>query len=95
MSNRKKSPTTPCKAPDCDKVCDTKRGGARGFCPQHYQQVRRHNRLTPEREHDHGLGYCRVDKCEGEPYSRNLCLRHYKQQRREAQRAKERWPHFG
>ena len=34
------------EAEDCEAEARTA-----GFCPRHYQQIRRHGRLTPEREY--------------------------------------------
>jgi hypothetical protein len=32
-----------CKAPNCDRLVVS-----RGYCGKHYQQIRKHGRLTPE-----------------------------------------------
>ena len=42
-----------CQAADCDRTARTA-----GYCPRHYQQVRRHGRLTPEREYHSRNGIC-------------------------------------
>ena len=36
-----------CKAETCQDLARTS-----GFCPRHYQQIRRRRRLTPERKYD-------------------------------------------
>jgi hypothetical protein len=57
---------------------------ARGLCDKHRTQIRRHGRLTPERE----LGQprpkqpCTVEACDSHRVARGLCSRHYSQVRR-------------
>lgn len=66
-----------CKAPNCDREARTA-----GYCPRHYQQLRRHGRLTPEREYHRRGTRCRVDYCDGSPVAKEYCFRHYQQIRR-------------
>ena len=63
-----------CAEPNCDKDAETG-----GYCPKHYQQVRRHGRLTPEWEYA-PAGVCRA--CGNKAIAKNLCMRHYQQVRR-------------
>jgi len=66
-----------CGAPWCGRESRTS-----GYCPKHYQQVRRHGRLTPEREYlSRGVG-CGVDGCSRVQIAKGLCFRHYQQIRR-------------
>ena len=66
------TPDGTCRAPECG-------AGARtvGYCPKHYQQIRRHGRLTPERERAYGRTGCRVPGCQEAHSSRGFCKRHY------------------
>ena len=47
-----------CRAHNCEQGERTA-----GYCPRHYQQVRRHGRLTPEREYGHRQGLCKAEDC--------------------------------
>ena len=67
-----------CQAPPCDREAVTA-----GYCPKHYQQIRRCGRLTPEREYGKWKGApCQVDGCERVVIARGYCERHYQQVRR-------------
>ena len=62
-----------CKAPGCDL-----HAYVRGFCTKHYQQVKAHGRLTPEREQFRDV-QCRLERCTAPARARGLCVRHYHQ----------------
>ncbi|MDF1665672.1 MAG: hypothetical protein P1V97_28190 [Planctomycetota bacterium] len=68
-----------CSVSECENTAH-----ARGLCDKHRTQIRRHGRLTPERE----LGQprpklpCSVDACDALRVARGLCSRHYSQVRR-------------
>ena len=66
-----------CRAEACDAEARTA-----GFCPRHYQQIRRHGRLTPEREYRKRSGDCRVIDCNEGQIAKGYCFRHYQQVRR-------------
>lgn len=61
-----------CEAPSCEQVARTV-----GYCPRHYQQVRRHGRLTPERERIYGRTACQIDQCQGKHFAQGYCKKHY------------------
>ena len=65
-----------CEAEDCDAEARTV-----GLCPRHYQQVRRHGRLTPEWEYQKRSGECRVGICDEAQVAKGYCFRHYQQMR--------------
>lgn len=66
-----------CSAENCDKYARTM-----GMCPRHYQQKRRHGRLTPELEYQIRGENCAAKGCEELPVARGHCGRHYQQVRR-------------
>ncbi|MEE3233821.1 MAG: hypothetical protein VX294_06610 [Candidatus Latescibacterota bacterium] len=66
-----------CIADNCDQFARTT-----GMCPRHYQQVRRHGRLTPELEYQSRGDRCAAKGCEELPVARDHCARHYQQMRR-------------
>lgn len=66
-----------CKAGDCQQPARTT-----GYCPRHYQQVRRYGRLTPEREYRHREGQCVAQHCQESQVAKGYCFRHYQQVRR-------------
>jgi len=79
-----------CKAGGCDREARTA-----GYCPRHYQQIRRHGRLTPEREYRKRGNKCVVENC-GEPQvARGNCFRHYQQVRRYGRLTPERERIYG
>lgn len=63
-----------CTAPRCARPAETA-----GYCCRHYAQVRRHGRLTPEREYDHRPAQCIVPGCGGRVQARGWCWRHLRQ----------------
>lgn len=79
-----------CNAEGCDKPARTA-----GYCPRHYQQVRRHGRLTPEREYHRRNGQCQVNDCNGPEIAKGLCFRHYQQKRRYGRLTPERERIYG
>ena len=79
-----------CSAEDCEEEARTA-----GFCPRHYQQVRRHGRLTPEREYGRRGGECRVVSCDEEQVAKGYCFRHYQQVRRYGRLTPERERVYG
>ena len=86
MTNRDKT----CQAQNCDHPAEIK-----GYCWKHYQQIRRHGRLTPEREHGKTFAFpeldpkkytpwtkrtgCIVEGCKEKHQARGYCKRHYAQ----------------
>jgi hypothetical protein len=66
-----------CRAGGCDRQARTA-----GYCPRHYQQVRRWGRLTPEREYRRREGCCQVEQCGESQVAKGYCGRHYQQVRR-------------
>ena len=54
---------------------------AAGYCPKHYQQLRKFGRLTPEREYQKLDGVCRASDCGRSPIAKGYCSRHYQQVR--------------
>jgi hypothetical protein len=79
-----------CQAPHCGRASRTS-----GFCPKHYQQMRRHGRLTPEREYRSRGDGCSVDGCAREQIAKGLCFRHYQQIRRYGRLTPERERAYG
>ena len=79
-----------CRAPGCQREARTA-----GFCPKHYQQVRRHGRLTPEREYRPRGSRCGVMGCDKEQIAKGLCFRHYQQVRRYGRLTPERERTYG
>lgn len=66
-----------CFAPDCDN-----QAVSTGYCPRHYQQIRRCGRLTPEREYLISVSkqrQCSVSSCDTLQVSKGFCHRHYRQ----------------
>ena len=63
---------TSCGAHYCDKAARTA-----GYCPRHYQQIRRYGRLTPEREREYGRKRCQVPDCDAKHAARGYCKKHY------------------
>ena len=74
-----------CQAPGCERLALT-----RGYCPRHYQQIRRCGRLTPEREYSHRNERCGVEHCQAPQVAKGYCFRHYQQIRRHGQLTPER-----
>ena len=66
---------------------------ARGLCNRHYQQMRRHGRLTPEREYGERHRSCQVPSCGEGAVAKGLCARHYQQVRRHGHLTPERERH--
>ena len=66
-----------CKALDCGRLARTA-----GYCSRHYQQIRRHGHLTPEREYHRRGNRCTVGHCEAPQIAKGYCFRHYQQVRR-------------
>ena len=81
-----------CQAPPCDREAVTA-----GYCPKHYQQIRRCGRLTPEREYGKRQPgqRCRVEDCDGAIIARGYCDRHYQQVRRHGRLIPERERSYG
>ena len=79
-----------CRAEACDAEARTA-----GFCPRHYQQIRRHGRLTPEREYRKRSGDCRVIDCNEGQIAKGYCFRHYQQVRRYGRLTPERERVYG
>lgn len=67
-----------CKARRCEQRAET-----RGYCPRHYQQLRRYGHLIPpDREYGKRGLYCGVADCGGLQRAKGCCYRHYQQLRR-------------
>ena len=81
---------TNCIAHYCDKAARTA-----GYCPRHYQQIRRHWRLTPEREYGQREGICQAVECQHVEVARGYCFRHYQQIRRYGRLTPEREREYG
>ena len=79
-----------CKAEGCGREAKTC-----GYCPRHYQQVRRHGRLTPEREYQKRGSQCKVESCRQVQIARGFCFRHYQQMRRYGRLTPERERIYG
>lgn len=79
-----------CGAPGCEREARTA-----GFCPKHYQQMRRHGRLTPEREYQTRGPICTADGCDKAQVAKGLCFRHYQQVRRYGRLTPERERSYG
>lgn len=79
-----------CKAESC--VQETRTAG---YCPRHYQQIRRHGHLTPEREYHRRGNRCRVERCQDAQIAKGYCFRHYQQVRRYGRLTPERERPYG
>ena len=79
-----------CRAPGCVREARTC-----GYCPRHYQQVRRHGRLTPEREYEPRGAHCTVRGCDSAQVAKGYCFRHYQQVRRYGKLTPERERPYG
>ena len=79
-----------CQAPGCRREARTA-----GFCPRHYQQMRRHGRLTPEREYQSRGPACTAEQCDKPQVAKGLCFRHYQQVRRYGRLTPERERAYG
>jgi hypothetical protein len=64
----------PCRAKGCDKL-----QFSRGYCRKHYEQLRKHGRLTPELERRQHDPCCGAEGCEETQVARGYCKRHYGQ----------------
>ena len=83
-------PNQICRAPGCGGPARTA-----GFCPRHYQQTRRHGRLTPEREYCSRGECCTAHGCDKPQVAKGLCFRHYQQMRRHGRLTPERERPYG
>jgi hypothetical protein len=88
IATRKWKP--PCQAEDCGRTARTA-----GYCPRHYQQVRRHGRLTPEHEYHSRNGICCSTHCPEPEIAKGYCFRHYQQIRRYGRLTPERERLYG
>lgn len=79
-----------CHSPSCGRSARTS-----GYCPKHYQQIRRHGRLTPEREYGSRGAECGVAGCVRDQIAKGLCFRHYQQIRRYGRLTPERERLYG
>ena len=79
-----------CRAGHCQRDAQTA-----GYCPRHYQQIRRHGRLTPEREYATRGQQCQVEGCQKSQIAKGLCFRHYQQKRRYGRLTPERERAYG
>ncbi len=81
---------TLCLAESCSRPARTA-----GYCPRHYQQMRRHGRLTPEREYKKRGIHCNVPSCQEPQIAKEYCFRHYQQLRRYGRLTPERERIYG
>lgn len=88
LKSRKKKEIHYCSVEGCNEI-----HYAKGYCIKHWQRVRRHkdplkvnkrgrklkssNRITGEKIK------CNVESCENSVVAKGLCMKHYKQHRRE------------
>ena len=79
-----------CLAEGCDQEARN-----RGMCSKHYQQMRRHGRLTPEREYRKRGMTCEAEGCSEGQVARGYCFRHYQQLRRVGRLTPERERTYG
>ena len=79
-----------CKAEGCEREARTA-----GYCPRHYQQIRRHGHLTPEREYHPCGESCLVKGCQDPQIAKGYCFRHYQQVRRYGRLTPERERIYG
>ena len=79
-----------CRAQGCDRNARTM-----GYCSRHYQQIRHHGRLTPEREYHKRGTYCIVEQCQEPQIAKGYCFRHYQQVRRYGRLTPERERIYG
>ena len=82
------------------EVCRARRCRAqarsRGYCPRHYQQVRRYGMLLPfEREYRRRGSSCTVANCAESQTAKGYCFRHYQQIRRHGRLTPERERIYG
>lgn len=84
------TPSETCAASGCNRPARTA-----GYCPKHYQQMRRHGRLTPEREYQSRGGQCTAVGCDQPQVAKGLCFRHYQQVRRYGRLTPERERSYG
>lgn len=70
-----------CTSPLCDRPGINYKQGV--LCQKHWHQIRRHGRLTPEREHAFHSPICLIKECGKQAHTRNLCTGHYTQVREE------------
>lgn len=47
---------------------------AKGYCDKHRKQLKRHKRLTPEREH---RTTCSLEECNNKHFCKGYCRNHY------------------
>ena len=85
-----KSSAKICMGPGCRQEVRTA-----GYCPRHYQQIRRHGRLTPEREYQSRGASCTAGQCDKPQVAKGLCFRHYQQVRRYGRLTPERERSYG
>ena len=65
-----------CSAADCDQSAETK-----GYCSKHYQQIRKHETLQPEREYGKRGPHCAVPGCDKPVTALDRCRAHYDRHR--------------
>lgn len=70
-----------CNASGCERFAEQA-----GFCSRHYQQIRIHGRLTPEREYMPRSQECEVPGCDNRVVAKARCMKHYQQMRRRLMR---------
>lgn len=66
----------PCDAPGCS---NPRRGEGGAYCNKHRIQIRRHGRLTPDREVGVVTSTCVIKDCSRPVHGKNLCKAHYGQ----------------
>jgi len=61
-----------CAAPNCER-----KSVIISHCHKHYMQIRRHGKLTPEKEHTPQIGLCNVPSCIRNKVTKGYCGSHY------------------
>ena len=79
-----------CLAEECDREARNC-----GLCAKHYQQVRKHGRLTPEREYRKRGAICEAKGCADKQVAKGYCFRHYQQVRSNGRLTPERERKYG
>ena len=79
-----------CQAEHCSE-----KARSAGWCTRHYQQIRRHGRLTPESEHHPKGELCEAPDCDRQQIAKGYCFRHYQQVRRYGHLTPEREREYG
>lgn len=66
-----------CKVDDCDRVCENS-----GYCGMHFARFKRHGNPLTLVTGRNGSN-CKSEGCNKKPVAKNLCTKHWKEQRKE------------